>query len=148
MPYTAAPSGPLGVPRDASLNVFRVAWTSDPAALVQSLAPLLATRRDLDSTSTEVRARVSSRAERARAVAKLAGPARAGEQVLAQIEELEGAKARVEADLLAAYGALHSIEVQQIQSLPRGECGSGGGTGVARAGGGGGDRAGDRGRRR
>ncbi|MBW8732121.1 MAG: DUF222 domain-containing protein [Terrabacter sp.] len=46
--------------------------------------------------------------------------ARAGEQVLAQIQALEVAKARLEADLLAGYGALATIEAQQIDALPAG----------------------------
>jgi hypothetical protein len=40
--------------------------------------------------------------------------------VLAEIEALEVAKARLEADLLAAYGALRTIEVQQVDALPAG----------------------------
>ncbi|NUO34808.1 MAG: hypothetical protein HOQ27_07035, partial [Dermatophilaceae bacterium] len=45
---------------------------------------------------------------------------RAGERVMARIEALEAVKARVEADLLAAYGALHTIQEQQIAALPEG----------------------------
>ncbi|NUO90260.1 MAG: HNH endonuclease, partial [Dermatophilaceae bacterium] len=40
--------------------------------------------------------------------------------MMAQIEALEAVKARVEADLLAAYGALHTIQEQQIAALPEG----------------------------
>jgi hypothetical protein len=39
---------------------------------------------------------------------------------MAQIEALEAVKARVEADLIAAYGALHTIAEQQIAALPAG----------------------------
>ena len=48
------------------------------------------------------------------------GLARAGERVLAQIQALEVAKARLEGDLLAAYGALATIEAQQVDALPAG----------------------------
>ena len=57
---------------------------------------------------------------RAEAATALEGLARAGERVLAEIEALEVAKARLEADLLAAYGALRTIEAQQIDALPAG----------------------------
>ncbi|NUO90350.1 MAG: HNH endonuclease, partial [Dermatophilaceae bacterium] len=40
--------------------------------------------------------------------------------MMAQVEALEAAKARLEADLLAAYGALHTIQEQQIAALPEG----------------------------
>ncbi|WP_374970910.1 HNH endonuclease [Terrabacter sp. BE26] len=40
--------------------------------------------------------------------------------MLADIESLEAAKARLEADLLSAYAALHTIEEQQITALPAG----------------------------
>lgn len=40
-----------------------------------------------------------------------------GERALRTIEALEAEKARVEARLLAAYGALHTIESQQVQTL-------------------------------
>ncbi|WP_231372212.1 HNH endonuclease signature motif containing protein [Terracoccus sp. 273MFTsu3.1] len=58
--------------------------------------------------------------ERAAAAMALEGLARAGERVLDQIQALEVAKARLEADLLAAYGALATIEAQQIDALPAG----------------------------
>ncbi|NUO89427.1 MAG: HNH endonuclease [Dermatophilaceae bacterium] len=48
------------------------------------------------------------------------GLVRAGERVMARVEALEAAKARVEADLIAAYGALHTIQEQQIAALPAG----------------------------
>ena len=40
-----------------------------------------------------------------------------GERALRTIEALEAEKARVEARLLAAYGALHTIESQQVETL-------------------------------
>ncbi|GAA3693200.1 HNH endonuclease signature motif containing protein [Terrabacter ginsenosidimutans] len=40
-----------------------------------------------------------------------------GERALGTIEALETEKARVEARLLAAYGALHTIESQQVETL-------------------------------
>ena len=40
-----------------------------------------------------------------------------GERALRTIEALEAEKARVEARLLAAYGALHTIECQQVETL-------------------------------
>ena len=40
-----------------------------------------------------------------------------GERALRTIESLEREKARVEARLLAAYGALHTIESQQVETL-------------------------------
>ncbi|MHA3838293.1 HNH endonuclease signature motif containing protein [Terrabacter sp. AAH1] len=58
--------------------------------------------------------------ERSRSVAVTETLLRAGERVMAQIEALEAVKARVEADLIAAYGALHTIQEQQIAALPAG----------------------------
>jgi hypothetical protein len=72
------------------------------------------------------------------------GLARAGERVLADIEALEDAKARVEADLLTAYGALHTIEAQQIAALPAKAASRVGRHGVSRPDRDRGDRAGDR----
>ena len=40
-----------------------------------------------------------------------------GERALRTIEALEVEKARLEARLLAAYGALHTIESQQVETL-------------------------------
>ncbi|MGO4664550.1 HNH endonuclease, partial [Terrabacter sp. 2TAF16] len=40
--------------------------------------------------------------------------------MLAEIQALEVAKARLEADLLAAYGALAGIEAHQVDALPVG----------------------------
>ncbi|MFM6849483.1 MAG: DUF222 domain-containing protein [Terrabacter sp.] len=39
---------------------------------------------------------------------------------MARVEALEAAKARVEADLIAAYGALYTIQEQQVAALPAG----------------------------
>ncbi|GAB2750944.1 hypothetical protein GCM10027039_05660 [Terrabacter koreensis] len=58
--------------------------------------------------------------ERTRSVAATESLLRSSERVMAQIEALEAAKARVEADLIAAYGALHTIAEQQIAALPAG----------------------------
>ncbi|GAB2749668.1 hypothetical protein GCM10027039_04320 [Terrabacter koreensis] len=62
----------------------------------------------------------AARDERARSVKVTETLLRASERVMARVEELEAAKARVEADLMAAYGALHTIAEQQIQALPAG----------------------------
>src|SRR4051812_42479075 len=103
MPYTAGD-------RDSTLadmRVFRLSLTADAATLqrsVESLGERLAQR-------WEERAQ-QERAERERAAGLLEGLARAGERVLAQIEALEVAKAGLEADLLGAYAALHTIEAQ------------------------------------
>jgi hypothetical protein len=106
MPYAASPRGPFDVPERGPFRVLRVSWSADPVELARCLEPLLAG--------------ADERAERARSAGVVEGLVRAGEQVLAQIEELESAKARLEGDLLAAYGALASIEEQQIKALPRG----------------------------
>ena len=58
--------------------------------------------------------------ERARSVEVTESLLRASERVMARVEALETAKARVEADLLAAYGALHTIAEQQVAALPAG----------------------------
>lgn len=55
---------------------------------------------------------------RAQVMADVQGSLRAlGERALGTIEALEKEKARVEARLLAAYGALHTIESQQVETL-------------------------------
>src|SRR6478752_7610311 len=55
---------------------------------------------------------------RAQVMADVQGSLRAlGERALGAIEALETEKARVEARLLAAYGALHTIESQQVETL-------------------------------
>ena len=55
---------------------------------------------------------------RAQVMADVQGSLRAlGERALGTIEALETEKARVEARLLAAYGALHTIESQQVETL-------------------------------
>ena len=59
-------------------------------------------------------------AERARSVALTETLLRQGERVMAQIEALEAVKARLEADMLAAYGALNTIQEQQLAALPEG----------------------------
>ncbi|WP_323099321.1 hypothetical protein [Intrasporangium sp. YIM S08009] len=106
MPYVASPRGASDVPEAGPFRVLRVSWSADPSELAEWLEALLAPVRD--------------RAERARSAGLVEGLVRAGEQVLEQIEELESAKARLEAELLAAYGALASIEAQQVAALPQG----------------------------
>ena len=112
MPYVATPREPFDASDRGPFRVWRVSWSADPDELGESLEALLAAARDR-----------ADRDERARAAGVIEGLLRAGEQVLGQIEAIEAieaAKARLEADLLAAYGALHSIEAQQVAALPRG----------------------------
>ena len=135
MPHTAATSSPLR----ANLRVFRVHWPADPSQVERSFEPLRARLLSLGMTT---------RHERGLAAAALEGLVRAGERVLADIESLEATKARVEAELLAAYAALHTIEAQQIDALPGNAASADVGAGVTGAGRQRGDRAGDRCRRR
>ncbi|MGO4362701.1 HNH endonuclease signature motif containing protein [Terrabacter sp. RAF57] len=109
-----------------------MAWTADRGRLSRSLEPVLERwRADAALASvpgaavacgkgrTGGAARVTA-GERAAAAVALEGLARAGERVLAEIQALEVAKARLEADLLAAYGALAGIEAHQVDALPVG----------------------------
>ncbi|WP_235506886.1 PT domain-containing protein, partial [Terrabacter sp. Root181] len=105
MPFTPSPVELSGAPSGGRWTSVRVAWSTDLDRLARSLDPVLA------------RLRADARAEAATALEELA---RAGERVLAEIEALEVAKARLEADLLASYGALRTIEAQQIDALPAG----------------------------
>ncbi|MGO4360759.1 HNH endonuclease signature motif containing protein [Terrabacter sp. RAF57] len=132
MPYTPSPVESSGVPAGGRWTTLRVAWTGDRGRLSRSLGPVLERWR-ADAALTCVpgaavacgtgRAGDAARVvagERAAAAVALEGLARAGERVLAEIEALEVAKARLEADLLAAYGALAGIEAQQVDALPAG----------------------------
>ncbi|WP_235508761.1 hypothetical protein, partial [Terrabacter sp. Root85] len=112
MPYTPSPVESSGVPAGGCWTTLRVAWTGDRRRLARSLEPVLERWR-ADAALTCVpgaavacgtgrtgdAARVTA-GERAAAAVALEGLARAGERVLAEIEALEVAKARLEADLL------------------------------------------------
>ncbi|KJK10819.1 hypothetical protein UB45_17260 [Terrabacter sp. 28] len=92
MPYVAAPQSLWSWLRDVEY---------EPAATGHRCGPVLVD-------------------ERARSVEVTESLLRASERVMARVEELEAVKARVEADLIAAYGALHTIAEQQIAALPAG----------------------------
>ena len=135
MPYVDASS----TPSRPHLDVVRISWTGDAEELARALEPLrvrlLGLREgqseatdpgratDSDSTvstdSTELPRQVDA-AERRRAAEALEGLAREGERVLAEVEALEASKARLEAELLSAYAALHAVEEQQIAAMPAG----------------------------
>ncbi|GAA1980820.1 HNH endonuclease signature motif containing protein [Terrabacter lapilli] len=119
MPYTDARSGPPSRPH---LDVLRIAWSPDPDEMARALEPLRARLLGLARARSEAaqRARAMPTSERRQAAEVLESLAREGEQVLAEIESLEAAKARLEADLLSAYAALHTVEEQQIAALPAG----------------------------
>ncbi|HSU74762.1 MAG TPA: hypothetical protein VLI66_07465 [Terrabacter sp.] len=126
MPYMDA----TGLPPRPRLDVIHIAWSADATELGRSLEPLRKRLHDLLATASDP----SEASERRRAAEALESLARAGEQVLADIESLEAAKARLEADLLSAYAALHTIEEQQIAALPAGSPSRMTGKGVDRPG--------------
>jgi hypothetical protein len=135
VPYTAAPTVPAyGFPEPA-----RLVWDNGPEAMRQSAGALLQQLEMLlwtgsgatcpDRVRAEPLPSDEARADRAGAAEVVGDLARAGESVLAQIETLEVAKAQVEADLLAAYAALHTIESQQLEALPAGSASRSGASG-------------------
>ena len=105
MPFTPSPVEPSGARSGDLWPVLRVEWSTD-GHWARTLDPVLE--------------RLRAGHARARAAAALEGLARAGERVLAEIQALEVAKTRLEADLIAAYGALATIEAEQIEALPAG----------------------------
>ncbi|MGO4599806.1 DUF222 domain-containing protein [Terrabacter sp. 2RAF25] len=101
----------------AAAETLHVRWSSDQAEFAQAVRPVLTLicNRAWGEDCSD-----PAPAQRARSVEVTEGLLRASERVMGEIEALEVAKARVEADLLAAYGALHSIQAQQVEALPRG----------------------------
>lgn len=108
MPYTDSAREPFR----PHLDVLRISWSPDPDERERALEPLRARLREQDAPSEDL--------ERRWAAEALEGLARARERVLAEVESLEATKARLEAELLSAYAALHTIEEQQIAAMPPG----------------------------
>ncbi|WP_461004793.1 13E12 repeat family protein [Terrabacter terrigena] len=130
MPYVASSRASAGLLGGGAPRVLDVSWARDAStggealrAVVSVLPGRLVGEVVYDPVDAQHGAVVAERADRAgraRSVGVTEGLLRAGEAVMAQVEALEAVKARVEADLLAAYGALHTIQVQQVEALPRG----------------------------
>ncbi|MGO4597654.1 HNH endonuclease signature motif containing protein [Terrabacter sp. 2RAF25] len=124
MPYVASSRASFGLRGGGSPRVIDVTWARGPEALGAPLRPVLSERLGRFAGEVEYApagtAHRCEQDERSRSVAKTESLLRASERVMGEIEALEGAKARVEADLLAAYGALHSIQALQVEALPRG----------------------------
>ncbi|GAA5018923.1 hypothetical protein GCM10023258_06040 [Terrabacter aeriphilus] len=139
MPHTPAPPAAPTEPPDGGrrfpagcFEPIRLSRGTDPEAFERAVvATLDLVRQQLDAVSAALaaaRAKAEDaddagaegveRAERDERAGVLEGLARAGEVALARIEALEAAQARVEADLLEAYGALHAIESRQLDALP------------------------------
>lgn len=104
------------------MNLAGSTNTTGPTACTGSsdaASPSEATGQSHAFDATDLRRQVDT-TERRRAAEALEGLTREGEQVLAEIEGLEASKARLEAELLSAYAALHTIEEQQVAALPAG----------------------------
>ncbi|GAB2769362.1 hypothetical protein GCM10027039_33370 [Terrabacter koreensis] len=131
MPYIASSRASAGLLGGGSPRVLDVTWVRDSEPVggslrpvVSVLSPRLAGEVEYESSSnhgeTHRASRSPARDERARSVEVTESLLRASERVMARVEALEAAKARVEADLMAAYGALHTIAEKQVQALPAG----------------------------
>ncbi|MFM6848583.1 MAG: hypothetical protein ACKOVB_05715, partial [Terrabacter sp.] len=135
MPYVASSSAAADLLGGRPPRVLDLSWPRGPKAGGDSLRPVVSvlwagfvgeveydSSSDLGETHKGPRppGRAAQPDERSRSVAVTETLLRASERVMARVEALEVAKARVEADLVAAYGALHTIQEQQMAALPAG----------------------------
>ncbi|MFM6848700.1 MAG: hypothetical protein ACKOVB_06315, partial [Terrabacter sp.] len=135
MPYVASSGAATDLLGGGPPRVLDVSWVRDGdgvAGSVRSVVTVLPIRcagevvYDSSSDLGERHSgplpagRAAQPDERSRSVAVTETLLRASERVMARVEALEVAKARLEADLVAAYGALHTIQEQQVAALPAG----------------------------
>jgi hypothetical protein len=127
MPYIASSRASAGLLGGGAPRVLDVTWAPDSRGLVGSLRPVISVLSagfvgevEYDAAESSHSCGSGVRDDKAESVAATESLLRASERVMARVEALEAVKARVEADLLAAYGALHTIAEQQIAALPSG----------------------------